>query len=268
MIETTAFSLFAPPYTRLLPLADDEDFPAHPRTFRGAALIWNLSQGDSANHLSRAASRPGGLPLLVVLPPTPLVARLPSPMLRLVEETRPQALLPAVPSPLPHELRLLLCPAGRLEAGELVDYLWWRGLLLDRDTRALVARLFALSAEVTTLSEAARSIYLSRRALGRRFHDRGLPAPSRWLQFFRLLRAALFAQGSTRTLAEIAEALGYPDAFTLSNQMDRLVGVRPSLVRDRLGWEWFFEMWLRQEAELGHLKHRLRGVPSTTQDVV
>ena len=45
----------------------------------------------------------------------------------------------------------------------------------------------------------------------------------------------------------IAAQYRYPDGFTMSNQMKRLVGWRPSDVRQYLGYEWFIEEWLKQE---------------------
>jgi hypothetical protein len=33
----------------------------------------------------------------------------------------------------------------------------------------------------------------------------------------------------------------------MSNQMKRLIGHRPSEVRELLGWEWLVEAWLKQE---------------------
>ena len=42
----------------------------------------------------------------------------------------------------------------------------------------------------------------------------------------------------------------------MSNQMQRLIGYRPSMVRESLGWEWLFESWLRREAESGGLSPR------------
>jgi AraC-like DNA-binding protein len=45
----------------------------------------------------------------------------------------------------------------------------------------------------------------------------------------------------------IAARFGYPDGFTMSNQMKRLVGHRPSEVRQLLGWEWIVEAWLKRE---------------------
>lgn len=260
MCTLPPFSLLAPPYAGFLPLAEEEEFPLHPRAFRGAALVWNLAEGGSPAQLERAAERPGGLPLVILLPPAVTIPRLRARMLTVVEETRPLGVLPHHPSPDPHEMRFLLAQGPASFEGDVVDYLWWRGLSLDGDMRRLVIRMLQLSAEVQTLAAVARAVYLSRRALGRRFHERGLPAPSRWLQVFRLLRATVHLQASDRSLAEVARTLAYPDGFTLSNQMERLVGVRPSLARERLGWEWFFESWLWTEWERGGLRRPLRGM--------
>lgn len=116
-----------------------------------------------------------------------------------------------------------------------------------------------MSVTTQTLSALAKGIYLSRRALGRRFQQRGLPVPSHWLQFCRILRVAIRVQNTEESLHTIARALGYPDGFTLSNQAERLIGVRPSLMRQRLGWEWVAEAWLERETLSGGLHVTLRG---------
>lgn len=113
-----------------------------------------------------------------------------------------------------------------------------------------------MSAELRTVSALSRSLYLSRRALGRRFLSRGLPVPSHWLHFARVLRAAIQLQNSDDSLFSVASQLGYTDGFALSNQMKRLTGVRPSTARERLGWEWLVEAWLRTEARDGALTPR------------
>ena len=51
----------------------------------------------------------------------------------------------------------------------------------------------------------------------------------------------------TTAIFRIAARCGYPDGFTMSNQMKRLTGFRPTEVRQRLGWEWVMEAWLRRE---------------------
>ena len=254
----TAFSIFAPPYREYLPLALEETIPSSLRVVSGAVLLWSMNAGHSPMHLRKAALRPGGIPLIVMLPPAEKVGSCRSGLFELVEETRPSAVLPHHPNPDPEELTVLVRAEPESLPGEFVDFLLWRGVWLDQETRRIIRRTVELSAEITTLSGLSRAVYLSRRALGRRFKRRGLPVPSHWLQFSRLLRAVVRLQNSRDSVFQVANELGYPDGFTLSNQMLRLTGVRPSYARDRLGWEWLVEAWLRSEAENGGLLMPLR----------
>ena len=256
------FYLFAPPYTELLPLGADESLAASPRTFRGVALLWRMASGHRPGHLAQASGRPGGLPLIAIRPPAERVVHLHDRVRAVLEEARPLAVLPHHTRSEVGELRALLRREPDQPAGEFLDFLLWRGLELDQETRRIVSRTLELSGELRTLGALARGVYLSRRALGRRFQQRGLPVPSHWLQFCRLLRVLHQLQNTQHPLSAIARSLGYPDGFTLSNQMERLVGVRPSLVRERLGWEWFAEAWLRKEWEKGGLSRPLRGYGS------
>jgi hypothetical protein len=66
-------------------------------------------------------------------------------------------------------------------------------------------------------------------------------------------------QNSDTSLFDVARAMGYPDGFTLSNQMERILGVRPSFARERFGWEWVLEAWLLREQECGGLLQTLKG---------
>jgi hypothetical protein len=51
-----------------------------------------------------------------------------------------------------------------------------------------------------------------------------------------------------------ATQVGYPDGFTMSNQMKRLIGCRPSDVRENLGLTWILEEWIRRERVAGRMK--------------
>ena len=255
-----AFSLFAPPYREYLTFDPKEGFPSSSEVLRGVALVWSLGEGHAPRDLDLAAERPGGLPLMVILPEAGSVRRLRSKVLEVVEDTRPHSVLPYHPWPHPEEMAHLLAQEPASLPEEFVDFLMWRGLYLDRETRRIVRRIVELSAELKTLTALARGVYLSRRALGRRFKKRGLPVPSHWLQFCRVLRATMKMQGSGRSVHEAARSLGYPDGFTLSNQMDRLVGVRPSVARERLGWEWVVEAWLKKEWAQDGLRVHLRNL--------
>ncbi len=251
------FALFPPPYREFIPLEPSEAFPRDRKVLRGTALIWSLRKDDDAYLLRRASSRPAGLPLMIILPPAPELRACRDKVLSVAEEARPQTILPHQPRMEPEEMRCLLRREPTNLPQEFIDYLRWRGLPLDQETRRIVRRTVELSSELRTLQALARALYLSRRALGRRFQQRGLPVPSHWLQVSRLLRATLRMQNSGSSLFDVAFTLGYPDGFTLSNQMERLVGVRPSEARERLGWEWFVEAWLQRERETGGLDSSL-----------
>lgn len=245
-------SILRPPYQRLLPLADSFSSPnAGDDGQRGTALVWALGSGDRRRCFQVARNRPGGMALLVILPPAASLSV--DGLLRATECCRPHSILPHHPQAEPGDLAAVLSRTPGDLPLEFTDYLAWRGIEVDLDTRRLVRKTIQLSTELRTVSGLARSLYMSRRALGRRFRSRGLPVPSHILHFGRVLRGALMLQATDNTLSEVANALDYPDGFALSNQMNRLTGLRPSTVRRNLGWEWFMEAWLRTEKAEGRL---------------
>lgn len=222
----------------------------------GSCLVWEMAAGRHEQVASIARGRPGGLPLIVVLPPD---AHMPTEeaLVRTIQEVRPQGILPYHGTLSPEEIAAVLRQPPEDLGAEITDYLRWRGIALDRETTRLIRKTVALSAELRSISALARSLYLSRRALGRRFMARGLPVPSHWLHFARLLRVAIRLQNSQESVLSVGYELGYPDAFALSNQMARLTGYRPTEARMYLGWEWLLEAWLRQEADSGGLSPEL-----------
>jgi AraC-like DNA-binding protein len=168
-----------------------------------------------------------------------------------MERCRPHSILPYQKEIDTGEITAALRRFPADFALQVADYLTWRGIEADLDTRRLIRKTLELSESLRTVSGLARALYMSRRALGRRFMTRGLPVPSHWLHFGRLLRAAVQLQDPLSSLVEVARSLGYPDAFSLSNQMSRLTGLRPSIMRECFGWEWIVETWLRTEAADG-----------------
>jgi AraC-like DNA-binding protein len=209
-----------------------------------------MGSEPSDTTLHDVRNRPGGMPLLVVLPRSREIED-PGELLRMVEVCRPHAVLPFHQEPDPIDLRTLLREPPHDLPQAVVDYLGWRGLVLDPEMRNLIRRTIELSGDLRTVSGLARGVYMSRRALGRAFLREGLPVPSHWLHLGRLLRVVLDIQWRGDTLMKAASAHGYPDGFSLSNQMARLIGVRPSTVKERIGWEWVFETWILREVEQG-----------------
>ena len=251
--------LLGPPYRHLQPvnLAD----PAQPRE-GGWSMTWNLGHERWRDGEKLVTDRLAGIPLVIILPEGNerlSVLRI----LRLIERTRPQVVLPHHKAPRPREIASVVRRPPTSLASSVTDYLEWRGIPLDPGTRNIVRRTLELSDRVQTITALARNLYMSRRALGRRLLSQELPVPSHWLQIARILRVTIKIQNSDASLFSIATSLGYPDGFSLSNQMKRLCGIRPLEARQRLGWEWLFETWLAREAGRGTLAERFwRSRPS------
>lgn len=261
-------NLLTHPYTSLQPLTKGPAEVRERGRAPGAALVWLMAEGRHAACVDMVTDRPGGMSLLVVLPPGSEVAS-DSDVMASVERSRPYGILPFHPGLDPADLAQVLRRPPVDLGSEVTDYLRWRGLGVDRDTAHVIRRIIDLSSELRSVSAVSRSLYLSRRALGRRLMSRGLPVPSHWLQAGRLLRAASRLQNCEATVSSIGVDLGYPDGFSLSNQMERLFGCRPSEAREHLGWEWLLEAWLRREAEQGGLTPTLtRRVTSTEAPVL
>lgn len=244
---STAFpdvSLFAPPYQSLAPCT--HELPHACR--RGHALVWYLH--DAARQHAEyewLRARPARLPLFVVLPPANAIEPI-LPIVPLLGELHARGVLPNGPLASVEPVRMLLRSAPRDLPGALVSYLTRRGTLRDSRTRSLVARIFELAATVPSIAGLSRRLYTSRRTLGRFFEAQELPVPSHWLQFARLLHVAIRLQANENVpVFRVATQFGYPDGFTMSNQMKRLVGCRPTEVRENLGYEWFVEDWLALE---------------------
>jgi AraC-like DNA-binding protein len=255
----TNLSLLAPPYRELTPV-DGESWAVSPR---GRALIWDMGQGHWKDSFESCRTRTPGLPLIVVLPCAMELGES-AQVLRVVEKCRPHSVLPHHFEPDVEDLKTVLRRTPRDLPLEVMDYIQWRGIHVDLETRRMIRRTMSLSVQVKTVGALARSFYLSRRALGRRFLTRGIPVPSHWLHFGRVLKAVLKLQNSRASLMSVAFEMGYSDGFTLSNQMERLTGVRPRQAREMLGWEWAVEAWLQNEARTGGLSmtlHRKFRVP-------
>lgn len=248
----SALRLLTHPYHRFDRLAADRELLREAGRIPGSALIWTVDPDRYAALRKVVEGRPGGLSLIVVLPEATRIDQDPH-LLQAVQRCRPHGLLPRHEDLSPRDVAEVLRRPPLELAVDVTDYLAWRGLVVDRETTHLLRRIMELSSELKSITALARSLYMSRRALGRRLMTRGLPVPSHWLQVGRILRLSSRLQNSEASIASIAYEAGYPDGFSLSNQMQRLIGFRPSQVRDHLGWEWILEAWLRKEADEGGL---------------
>ena len=242
---SATLSIFGPPYTRFEPR--DMSPLGDVREWRGKALVWKLQDASTQRgEFEWLHERPYGLPLILMLPnPDEIEKTLP--MLNYVRSLQPRAVVPENSLGSPERARQLLASVPRNFADAVTSYLTERGMLGSRTTHTEVHRILELSSEVQSISGLARRMYTSRRTLGRHFSEEGIPVPSHWLQFARLLHACLMLQTDDTAIFRIAHRMKYPDGFTMSNQMKRVIGVRPSQVRELVGWEWIVESWLAEE---------------------
>lgn len=242
-------ALFAPPYDHFVNV--DRSWRPLSLPPLGLTLIWWLA--DSARQESDFQwlhDRPPGLPLVVVLPPAREIHRT-LPLLNYLSALEPRAVLPTGRLVTPVRLRRLLTVSPQPFPAELIRYLAHRHLLRETAVLREVKGIIERAPNVTSVTQLAGRLHMSRRTLGRHFESYGLPVPSHWLQLGRLLPVALRLQSNKMPISRAAVEANYPDGFTMSNQMKRLFGFRPSKIRRLLGWEWILELWIRREAETG-----------------
>lgn len=251
MVGEAAFpgelSLIRPPYVK----AERLEVGWSPRELppRGHALVWSLRGAPLPGLLESVLARPAGLPLFLVLPPPGRVGEVVGLLARL-HELAPRAVVPWGPLADVEALRALLATHARPLPIEVTEYLIRRGLLPLR--AAMAARqVLELAGTTRSITALCKRMYLSRRTLGRHFEAEGIPVPSHWLQMGRLLNVAVRLQREHATAFRAAVDVGYPDGFTMSNQMKRMLGCRPTEVRECLGWEWIVESWVKSETQRG-----------------
>jgi AraC-like DNA-binding protein len=247
-------SLFAPPYQNFTPF----DPQLMQRNARGHALVWYLQNAaKQQTEYEWLLHRPERMPLFLVLPPAEAITPI-LPIIPQLNDLHARGVLPNGPLPSVEPIHLLLRNTPRDLPAAIVSYLARRGMLREARTRNLVTKIFELAPLVTSISALARRLYTSRRTLGRFFEAQELPVPSHWLQFARLLYVSTKLQLSAELpVFRVATQFGYPDGFTMSNQMKRLIGCRPTDVRENLGYEWIVEEWL--EKERGHQQFQTVG---------
>jgi AraC-like DNA-binding protein len=252
----SGIKLFVPPYHRFEGI---DGVPREGTVPRGAAVVWWLADAErQAVEFDRLRDRPFDLPLVVLLPPPRDIART-MPLLNLLMLLKPKSVLPGMSLGSPEAVRHVLATPPPSLSEAVVRQLVERGLVPDRTIARELRRIFELATDCRSISRLARRMYTSRRTLGRHFAAAGLPVPSHWLQFARLLHVSIHLQNEPSAIFRIAARTGYPDGFTLSNQMKRLIGCRPTEVRACLGWEWILEAWLEREWVSGGLRMRAKG---------
>ena len=235
-------------------------------TERGVAVLWMVTDASCQRaEYEWLLHRPASVSLVIMLPPPSGVERA-LPLLREANVLRPRGVLPNSGANGLEALRLLLGGAPRDLPGMAVGHFTQRGILRNQKVRGLVHRIFEMAPLVPSITQLSRKMYTTRRTLGRIFEAEGLPVPSHWLQLARLVSvSALIQEKQNLPIFKAAVQVGYPDGFTMSNQMKRLIGCRPSDVRENLGLAWILEEWIRRERESGRMTWP--GMEAATNDL-
>jgi AraC-like DNA-binding protein len=240
--------LFEPPYDNLKPITPEAVVELrHVNDWKGRALVWQLTGSDRhAVEFEALRYKTPGLPLLVLLPPPHGVSHV-ARLLPSVRHLCPRLILPHGLIDSPYRLRHVMALPPRNIAASVTDFLIRRGVLTRKNAIREFQRILELAPQTRSIAGLCRRMYTSRRTLGRHFISTGIPVPSHCLHFGRLLHVAVHLQAENVAMFRIASRFGYPDGFTMSNQMKRLTGHRPTDVRELLGWEWLVEAWLETE---------------------
>jgi AraC-like DNA-binding protein len=243
--------LFQPPYERLTGI----DIGWEPGRFvRGMAIVWHLQNTPSQLlEFDWLFDRPPELGLIIILPEADDIAAVAS-AVEHIDLLRPNAVLPTGGTNKPLYYRDLLAVRAERIPGVVIQHLDWRGYFASDDIRSTVRKILEQAPEITSMSQLANRMRIPRRTLGRRFESAEIPPPSAWLQLARLLRVCVKLQRTNDSIFHLAIRAGYPDGFTLSNQMKRLIGCRPSDMRQLRGWEWIVEAWVRNQIAAGQMK--------------
>lgn len=246
--------LFRYPYDYLHPITSGSSLHQNSPE-AGSAVLWKVENSQAQEkQYEWLTRRPPSIPLAVVLPKPDVIAEA-IPLIKKLAHLRPRIVIPTDQLAAPRHLRRLLAQGPKEYSSAVIDHLEARNLIPSLQIGKEVGRIIEFSSSTRTVARLAKRMYTSRRTLGRHFQRVGLPTPSHWLQFGRLLRVAVKLQNSNATINRIALSSGYPDGFTLSNQMKRLTGCRPTFVRNRLGWEWFVDAWIGHELRTGGISH-------------
>jgi AraC-like DNA-binding protein len=130
-------------------------------------------------------------------------------------------------------------------AAEILDWLPLRGAELPPACVPLIREILRRALAHGSIADLLRDLGESEDAVRKRLRGCALPAPAGWWALARALCAALRLQAVPReSLSDVALACGYSEHSTLSRQMIRLFDLRPSAVRELLGWEPLADRWL------------------------
>jgi AraC-like DNA-binding protein len=161
--------------------------------------------------------------------------------------------------PLGPTLRGMLTTPPHLDA-DAVEWFWLRGLNFTPDIAYMVQGIFLLAPTHRTLSDLLSALHIPASSMGAKLSKKILPPASNWLHLAHAMYSALRLQSSPDTsVCRVALEFGYGDHSALSRQLIRNFGLRPSAIRETLGWEWLLDRWVERSLVGHHPRLQLAG---------
>src|SRR5690606_25539133 len=121
----------------------------------------------------------------------------------------------------------------------IVRFMIELGVIFE-DQEEAAYRLFRAAVLHRRVDRLATSLRLSRRTLGRAVNRIGSPTASDFIQLAQMFRVLLTCQRvDDAPIGMVAKEARYSDGFTLSNQMHRVTGIRPTTARTLSEWRPF-----------------------------
>jgi AraC-like DNA-binding protein len=135
----------------------------------------------------------------------------------------------------PPGLLAALCAGARRESAprEHQDSPGWNLAIADRPIRQVITLMHGNLAHGWTLEELGQQVGLSRSALAERFRSAMGDTPLNHLRNLRMQKAIQLLSETRQTLEQIAQAVGYQDAFGFSKVFKRTTGQSPRAFREQ-----------------------------------
>ena len=118
----------------------------------------------------------------------------------------------------------------------LADLARAAGKRLPLPARAFARRVLEFPVHYTSLHAVADGCGLSRGALKAKFRRRGLPSPSTYLRWFRLMAVSQLLSDRSITVSHAARRIGFTSNGNLCRMMDTVCGMTPTDARTKQGW--------------------------------